>query len=132
LCCDGTLFAWVRLETIELAWAQRLRLPLIEKDGNQAFVQPCACFDGARCSEYADRPTRCGNYRCKLLKRVESGETPLEEAFIEVETAKGLARAAYPNGRDAEAPPGRAHDAAWNLQADELEAFLDGHFQERD
>lgn len=132
MCCDGTLFAWVRLEPNELAWAQRLRLPLIDKGENQAFVQRCACFDGARCSEYADRPTRCRSYRCKLLKRVEAGETTLEDARVKVATAKALALATFPNGRAAGAPPGRADDVVWMLEAGELEARLDRDFQERD
>jgi uncharacterized protein len=132
LCCDGTLFSWVRLEPSELAWAQALRLPMIDKSGTPAFLQPCACFDGARCLAYAERPTRCRNYECKLLKSVDAGETTLEDAFAKVRKAKDLARATFPKGRSQGAPPGLADDPLWHAQAGDLEARLDRDFQERD
>ena len=112
LCCDGTLFSWVRLEPSERAWAERLRLPLIDKGESKAFLQPCACFDGARCTSYADKPMRCGNYRCKLLKSLEAGETTLTDALATVTTTKALARVTYPNGRPAGA--GSANSLAWS------------------
>jgi hypothetical protein len=130
LCCDGTLFSWVRLEPSELAWAERLRLPLIDKGESKAFLQPCACFDGSRCRAYAEKPMRCGNYRCKLLKRVEAGETTLADALVIVATTKALARVTYPNGRPAGAPPGSADGALWQAEAGELEARLDRDFEE--
>lgn len=132
MCCDGMLFSWVRLEPSELAWAERLQLPLIDKGESRAFLQPCACFDGARCNAYAERPTRCGNYRCKLLKSVDAGETALADALGKVATTKALAQATYPNGRAAGAPHGLADDVFWQRDAGELEARLDRDFQERD
>jgi hypothetical protein len=67
-----------------------------------------------------------------LLKQVEAGETTIEHARAKVATAKALARATYPNGRAAGAPPGRADEVLWQLEAGELEARLDRDFQERD
>lgn len=73
---------------------------------------------------------RCGNYRCKLLKRVEAGETTLTDALATVTTTKALARSTYPNGRPAGTPPGMADGALWQAEAGELEARLDRDFEE--
>jgi Fe-S-cluster containining protein len=43
----------------------------LEKTGRQqAFAQPCACFDGELCRIYTGRPKRCRTFECSLLKRV--------------------------------------------------------------
>ena len=75
LCCNGVLFADVELRTgDDVQRLAELGLSLEKKDRHQAFAQPCACFDGALCRIYADRPKRCQTFECGLLKRVQVGE----------------------------------------------------------
>ena len=74
MCCNGVLFADVRVVSsqeaealrvlgIELAGRTRLRLP-----------QPCACFDGTFCRIYSSRPGGCVQFECGVLKRVQDGK----------------------------------------------------------
>jgi len=75
LCCNGVLFANVRLQKGDdgrrLA---ELGLPLKKRAGRPAFPQPCDCFDGTLCRIYAERPKYCRAFACGLLKRVQAGE----------------------------------------------------------
>ena len=106
LCCDGTLFSGVSLQASELPWARRVRLTVIDETGARSFPQPCACFDGLNCGEYADRPTACRTFRCRLLIGVESGETSLESALAKVNAARTLAHATFPTDGRRERLPG--------------------------
>ena len=38
------------------------------------LAQPCGCFDGRLCNIYAERPARCRQFACGVLKRVQAGE----------------------------------------------------------
>ncbi len=127
LCCDGTLFSFVPITTSELPWAERLRLPMMPR--HQAFLLRCPCLDGTRCGEYLERPGSCRTYRCKLLKRLDAGETTLEDALAKVATTKALCQAAFPDGRAAGAPPDRENEVLWKLDAAELVARLDRDFK---
>ncbi|MEP6619815.1 MAG: YkgJ family cysteine cluster protein [bacterium] len=74
LCCDGTLFTNVQLVPDDSVLRLRSRgLPIIEMDGKQCFELPCVAHGQGCCSIYADRPTRCREYRCALLRRYEKG-----------------------------------------------------------
>lgn len=85
LCCNGVLFKDVELQPGDDAKKlESLGLPISEsktrnsKIANCKFPQPCAALDGCRCRIYADRPVRCRQFECALLKSVQAGET--EEA----------------------------------------------------
>ena len=89
LCCNGVLFADVELRKGDDA--QRLvelGLSLIKKGRQQAFAQPCACFDGTLCRIYAERPKRCRTFECGLLKRVQAGELDADAALKTIAQAK--------------------------------------------
>ena len=90
LCCNGVIFADVRLQPGDDAGRLRsLGLPAgstqsgsrrnarnQSKKSNAslpAFQQPCAAFDGCRCRIYADRPKYCREFECLLLKDVDAG-----------------------------------------------------------
>ena len=77
LCCDGTLFAQAPLRPDDLAPPAGVHAVAGEPS---YFRQPCAALDHRVCTIYDDRPTVCRNYRCKLLKAVESGSTTVEDA----------------------------------------------------
>ena len=89
LCCNGVLFADVELRKGDDA--QRLAelgLSLMKKGRQQAFAQPCACFDGKLCRIYAERPKRCRTFECGLLKRVQAGELDADAALKTIAQAK--------------------------------------------
>lgn len=84
LCCDGTIFARVKLQPEDDP--ERLRsfgMPVVQpsrsfKGSSRAqnfarFKQPCAAFDGCCCRIYAERPTYCRQFECLLLKSVKAG-----------------------------------------------------------
>lgn len=90
LCCNGAIFADVRLEPEDDAGRLRsLGLPLFSakagsrrnariRNGNStaklsAFQQPCAALEGCRCRIYADRPKYCREFECLLLKNLQAG-----------------------------------------------------------
>jgi len=65
-----------------------LGLPLEKKGRQQAFAQPCGCFDGKLCRIYNDRPKRCRSFECGLLKRVQAGELDADAALKTIAQAK--------------------------------------------
>jgi hypothetical protein len=75
LCCDGTLFAQVKLTSKDDV--PLLRAAGIDVDSTASrpsFRLPCACHRDGLCHVYDRRPDKCASYRCRLLKRYESGE----------------------------------------------------------
>ena len=77
MCCDGTLFAQAPLRPEDHAPPAGVHSAV---DEPSYFRQPCAALDHRACTIYHDRPTVCRNYRCELLKAVESGSTTVEDA----------------------------------------------------
>ena len=82
LCCNGVIFADVRLQPGDDPEALRgLGVPLKPirgkdgADGCQKFTQPCAAFNGS-CTVYAQRPAHCRDFECALLKSVAKGLEP--------------------------------------------------------
>ena len=79
LCCNGVIFADVRLQPGEDAGALRgLGLPVkapASASRSPRWVQPCAAFDGCRCRIYMNRPQYCRQFECVLLKSVRAGRT---------------------------------------------------------
>lgn len=75
MCCNGVLFKDVelqpgdnaaRLKALGLPFARTLTLK---------FPQPCeALCEDRRCRVYAERPARCREFECALLKSVVAGE----------------------------------------------------------
>ena len=95
LCCDGTLFADVELQPGDSAerlraLGQKLRRGK-DSTGNsvQKFSQPCpALGPDCRCAFYADRPTRCREFDCAVLRSVQSGELTPEAALRRIRHAR--------------------------------------------
>jgi Fe-S-cluster containining protein len=85
LCCDGSLFADVKLQrgdniaqllfSLEVSNANqvakrnsvRARIPI------KRLPQPCVAFDGCRCRIYSSRPEYCRQFECLLLQKLKSG-----------------------------------------------------------
>ena len=90
-CCNGVLFADLKLQPEDNARKLlALGLPL-ETTGQRRsrpgsapgkkLPQPCAAFDGCRCSIYPDRPRYCRQFECLLLKRLKLGKTTRAKAL---------------------------------------------------
>jgi len=92
LCCNGVLFADVRLQKADnVRRLTELGLSLKKKAGQPAFPQPCAGLDGTLCRIYADRPQHCQAFACGLLKRVQAGEMEADTALAKIVGAQRLA-----------------------------------------
>jgi Fe-S-cluster containining protein len=94
LCCNGVIFKDVELQTGDDAVKLKsLGLPLskirrISAIGNQKFPQPCVALDGSHCRVYADRPSRCRQFECSLLKSVLTGRTEVAVAYGVIQQAR--------------------------------------------
>jgi len=91
MCCNGTLFARLRLTPVE-----RGRLgdkpDYFLRDGALRMRLPCAHLgENGACQVYDTRPDSCRDYKCGLLKRVENGDVPDADARGYVREAKRLA-----------------------------------------
>ncbi len=87
-CCDGTLFATaVIAENEEVEWLRTIGIMKISEDGRR-FSLPCSAYDRV-CTIYeSGRPRTCGGFRCRLLRRHESGDVSLEAALEIVRAAR--------------------------------------------
>jgi Fe-S-cluster containining protein len=95
LCCDGTLFADVELQSGDAA--ERLRaLGQKLRRGKEAegkavlkFAQPCSALGAdCRCAFYAERPARCREFDCALLRSVSAGERSADVALRRIREAR--------------------------------------------
>src|SRR5947209_8425884 len=89
LCCNGTIFADVRLNQAdqpELLRREGLRINA-GPGGRPRLVQPCAALEGKRCRIYELRPGCCRQFECLLLKSVKAGRTDFDEAQKIISTA---------------------------------------------
>ena len=92
LCCNGVLFADVELRKgDDVQRLAELGLPLEKKGRQQAFAQPCVCFDGTLCRVYAERPVYCRAFECGLLKGVQAGELEAKTALKTIAETQRLA-----------------------------------------
>lgn len=101
LCCNGTIFADVKLLAHEKAAPLQslgLRLSKTAPDrrsgaeGKTAssrwrFPQPCSAFDGCRCRIYSSRPQYCREFECLLLKQLNQGKVTRSSALRVIRSA---------------------------------------------
>jgi uncharacterized protein len=79
LCCNGVLFKDVELQPgDDPATLKRLGIPLTKTN---KFPQPCVALNGCECRIYANRPTRCRQFECALLKSVVAGDVEIPAAL---------------------------------------------------
>jgi hypothetical protein len=95
LCCNGVIFANVRLQPGDDAERlQSLGLPVRPPRAvrQPPFVsQPCAALEDCRCRVYADRPQHCRQFECVLFKSVAAGRTQPAEALRIIGAARDRA-----------------------------------------
>lgn len=88
LCCDGTLFNRVRVDT-EIVASRLIQIGAkIEQNEVMHLVQPCAAHQHGDCAIYDDRPDVCRSFECGLLREYSSGAIALEEALEIVDTTR--------------------------------------------
>jgi Fe-S-cluster containining protein len=88
MCCDGTIFHYVRLQAGDSAKAlAALGLKLKRKRKIDHILQPCPAHRDGQCSIYSDRPERCRLFECKQLQGVLAGEIPEAEASAKIRAA---------------------------------------------
>jgi uncharacterized protein len=90
LCCQGIFHKSAKIRTDEVQAARRLGLPVLATDEGPAFSLPCPRHAEDRCTVYAERPSPCRGYQCKLLQRYLDGESTLEEGLARVRMARQL------------------------------------------
>lgn len=115
LCCNGVLFADVKLQAEDnhAVFAALLAPPsrnpagfhserqwvpssaargsfIIKKKGYEV-LQPCVAFDGCRCRIYSERPHYCREFECLLLRNVRKGRTSKVGALEIIRSARELA-----------------------------------------
>lgn len=91
LCCRGVLHDHAELAPGETGAARRLGLAVISAASGPALALPCPRHDlEAGCTVYAERPSVCRAYRCRLLRRHLAGEVELDAALAVVARARRL------------------------------------------
>jgi Fe-S-cluster containining protein len=90
LCCNGVLFKDVELrDGDDGTKLESLGLALERLKRKVRFPQPCSALCGDnRCRIYADRPVRCREFECALLKGVGAGRVTQEQAFRIIRVAR--------------------------------------------
>ena len=90
ICCQGALHREASIRKDEVEAVRSLGLPVIGAEDNPSFPLPCPLHQQNRCTVYADRPSPCRAYQCKLLKRYIEGSTPWEECIRYIDLLKEL------------------------------------------
>ena len=89
LCCNGVLFADVRLQKGDDAkQLVALGVALKKRGAITRFIQPCSCLEGKLCRIYAGRPARCRSFECRLLQRTQSGEVTDRAALKTIQATR--------------------------------------------
>ena len=93
MCCNGVLFKDVELQAgDDAAKLKELGIPVARKRVEK-FPQPCVALEGCRCRIYCDRPARCREFECALLKAVAAGETEVSAALRTIRETQKRANA---------------------------------------
>lgn len=95
LCCDGTLFGFIKIETEEREYVESLGLNVAVVDSRdfRGAWQPCPAFVEGCCSLYGvGRPATCGGYRCGVLIGYEEGRVGLDDGMAVIRLVWSLAR----------------------------------------
>jgi Fe-S-cluster containining protein len=96
LCCDGSLFGRVDLETEEVAGARKRHLRIV--GSGRSFEQPCCALvmdtrrgsDRRRCSIYEERPLSCRRFVCRLYDKYRRDGGSIEEALSVIRRVRSL------------------------------------------
>ena len=90
MCCNGALHNAAALLPEEVPLALGLGMKVTQSDQEAHFALPCHLLKDRCCSVYADRPSPCRDYKCRLLRSLEAGERGLNECLDKVSRARSL------------------------------------------
>jgi Fe-S-cluster containining protein len=91
ICCQGVLHREASVRKDEVAAVRRLGLSVVGAGEDLSFPLPCSLHRNGRCTVYAERPSACQAYECKVLKRYREGSASWEESVQSINVAKDLA-----------------------------------------
>jgi len=92
LCCNGVLFADVKLQPEDNAKALlKLGIPVQSAGAKEKFNQPCTALSNRVCRIYEHRPAHCRAFECLLYQQVRQGHVRLPEALKKVKMALAAA-----------------------------------------
>lgn len=91
LCCDGSLFNRVAVKPEEKERLQEKGRFYTKSNGEIRMRLGCHYLaDNGQCECYKQRPRKCRTYQCELLKSVEAGIIPMQDAVSIVQEARML------------------------------------------
>jgi Fe-S-cluster containining protein len=91
MCCDGTLFNYVTLNSDDLPRLTKYPHLKIElRSQQESFGEPCILHTGKGCSAYDDRPDTCRRYVCEVLRSANREELTEDEAVGLIREARAL------------------------------------------
>lgn len=91
-CCTGHLFTHASFKPSEVETTRALGLQVLQTNPDKPhFLLPCPLWEG-HCTIYThpNKPSICGNFKCKLLREMQDDSIPLAEALSVVQRAKQL------------------------------------------
>jgi uncharacterized protein len=103
LCCAGAFYDLVPLDPDEIEHAEKLRLPLSDREPRLTFRLPCPRLSGTACTIYAERPRECGRFACGVLRAYREHAIEMDEALSRVGQAKAAFERVSAGDRSAEA-----------------------------
>jgi Fe-S-cluster containining protein len=83
MCCDGTVFADVRLSPQDQSRISNTsKLPAcLQKAVPAKLRQPCPAWIERKCAIYKSRPEHCRNFNCALLQKAIAGGVSYQTAL---------------------------------------------------
>lgn len=93
LCCTGVFFSKAELRRDEVEHADRIGLSIISRKRAPHYELPCPRLEGNACTVYAERPSCCRTYTCRLLDDHQAGIVSRERAVAVIERVRELAAA---------------------------------------
>ena len=128
MCCDGTLFRFVKITGVERQELVKLGIGVGEKGGKVVMWLPCGKLEGKCCSVYGQRPTGCRAFVCALGTRLVAKEVTQDEArahVVEMQQRLAALAAVLPPGEGPLLRRAREHIDSTTAQVTQaqLEAF---------
>ena len=92
-CCDGTLFNWAKIDKEE-SLDHLTELNFSSYNDTKIFTQPCGYLIDCKCSIYNSsslkRPNVCGEFKCKLFRKIEKQKVTSSESIEVIEKTKKM------------------------------------------
>lgn len=91
MCCDGSMFKWVGLETGEKEnLSSEIPVISMDRDGAEGFNQPCPVYHGKCTIYHSYYPNVCRSFRCDLLDDFSKDRISQTKALKIAEKADSL------------------------------------------